>query len=359
MPVRIGIVGCGAIFSTHAEAIRRIPSAQISGFHDIVHEKSLTAASKFGSTAFDSLDQLCANSDAVSICVPSGLHSEIGIQCALHGKHVLVEKPIDVSLLAAQSLVNACRAADVKLSVISQHRFAPDIQRLKHALEAGELGEPIQADAYIKWYRTQHYYNSGDWRGTWKLDGGGCLINQGVHYVDMIQWIMGGVKAVQAQVRTSSHQIEVEDVANALVEYQNGAIGIIQASTSFFPGFAERLEVHARHGSVIIEGDVANVWEVDKDYDADDSPYGRGVRMQPTPNIRLGEQTVPRTPEQHADRWIEQHRLQIADFVESIEEDRDPVITGETSLEPLKVILAIYESAKHQGARVLISRSSK
>jgi UDP-N-acetyl-2-amino-2-deoxyglucuronate dehydrogenase len=354
MPVRLGVVGCGAIYATHATAIQRIPNAALSGFYDVVPERSEAASAEYMCPAFDSLEKLCEVSDAVSICVPSGLHAELGIQAALLGRHVLVEKPIDVTIDAATNLVETCRSAGVKLSVISQHRFAPDIQRLKEAVTRGDLGPMLQGDAYIKWYRTQNYYDSGSWRGTWKLDGGGCLMNQGVHYVDMIQWVMGGVASVQAQVRTVAHQIEVEDVAAALIEYKNGAIGVIQGSTSFFPGFTERLEVHGRYGSIVIDGDLASAWEVDEERERDLSKYGRGVTMQPTPNLRPNRLAENPTQAMRAETWIEQHRLQIQDFVESVEQDREPYVTGENALEPLKIILAIYESSKLDGARVKV-----
>jgi UDP-N-acetyl-2-amino-2-deoxyglucuronate dehydrogenase len=347
LSVRIGIVGCGAIAPTHAEAISRIPEASISGFYDVVEEKAACLAERFQSKAASSLEGLFGASDAIAICVPSGAHAEIGIQAALSGNHVLVEKPIDVSLEQADRLVQECRRTGVKLSVISQHRFAPDIRRAKDALDAGEFGQPIQGDAYIKWFRTQAYYDSGGWRGTWELDGGGCLINQGIHYIDMIQWIMGGVKAVTAICRTAAHEIEVEDVAAALIEYKNGAIGVIQGSTSFFPGFAERLEIHGTVGSAMIEGDDLRAWEIRTEDDG--SPYGRGVQSQPTPNLRLSSQEpvspLALTP---AERWIEQHRLQIDDFVQSIVHDREPFITGEDALEPLRVVLAIYESSRRR-----------
>lgn len=356
MSVRIGIVGCGAIYKTHAQAVLRIPEADLAGFFDIVPERSREAEAAFSRPAFPSLNELLENCDAVSVCVPSGLHAEVGVAAAKAGRHVLVEKPIDVALDAATRLVRECRASGVKLSVVSQHRFAPDILRLRSAIEEGELGALVEGDAYIKWYRTQAYYDSGDWRGTWTLDGGGCLMNQGIHYIDMVQWLMGGVRSVQAQVRTAAHAIEVEDVACALVEYRNGSIGVIQGSTSFFPGFGERLEIHGRYGTVVIEGDVAKCWEIDDARGGDTSPYGRGVYAQPTPKFAVAAETqIPTDAETAAERWIEQHRLQIEDFVSAVAKDREPFITGEAALEPLKVILAIYESARSGGVSVKVA----
>ena len=208
----------------------------------------------------------------------------------------------------------------------------------------------LAGDASVKWFRTQAYYDSGDWRGTWALDGGGCLMNQGIHTVDMIQWAMGGVRAVQAMVRTSGHAIEVEDQANVLVEYRNGAIGTIQASTVAYPGFAERLEVHGEHGSVVVEGDRTKLWRVDPER-AKLGKYGGGVMGQPTPNVHLAG-AAEWTEDDPTALWGEQHRLQIEDFARAVMEDREPFVTGEMALEPLKIVLAVYESARRGGVRV-------
>jgi len=353
--IRYGVVGCGAIHGIHCEALQNIDGAQLVAVYDVVSDKACQAASNFGVQAASSLEALFEQVDAVTVCVPSGLHAEIGIQAAKAGKHVLVEKPIDVTIEAATSLIEACDNAGIKLGTISQHRFSDQVRKLHYAAQSGLLGPLIQGDAYIKWYRTQAYYDSGDWRGTWKLDGGGCLINQGVHYIDMIQWIMGGIQAVQAQVRTAAHTIEVEDIANVLVEYKNGAIGVIQGSTSFYPGLAERLEVHGRFGSVILEGDKAKLWKVDEAA-ANEGLYGGGVLMQPTPSLHLHdpEDTATNASNDPSAIWGEQHRLQIEEFTRAIEEDREPFITGRMALEPLKVIMAIYESGRKNGARIEI-----
>lgn len=348
--IRFGLVGCGAIYSTHADALQKIDGASLVGFYDVVAERAEAAAAKYGVPAFDSLEALCAAVDAVTICVPSGNHTEVALACARLGRHVLVEKPIDTTLEKAQAMVQGCRAAGVKLGVISQHRFARQIQRLRQAAQSGELGRLLAGDASVKWYRTQEYYDSGDWRGTWALDGGGCLMNQGIHTIDMISWIMGGVRSVQAICRTAAHDIEVEDQANVLVEYLNGAIGVIQGSTCTYPGFAERLEVSGEHGAVVIEGDRTKVWRVDPER-AKLGKYGDGVMGQPTPSLHLAG-AAEWTEEDPTAAWGEQHRLQIEDFARAIVEDRDPFITGEMALEPLRTILAIYESSRQGGARV-------
>ena len=348
--IRFGIVGCGAIAPTHAEALARIEGAGLAGVYDTVPERTATLAEKAGVPAFSSLESLCAEVDAVAVCVPSGRHAEVALACARLGRHVLVEKPIDTTLEKAQALVDGCRAAGVRLGVVSQHRFSRQIRRLRDAVQGGELGRMLEGDASVKWYRTQAYYDSGEWRGTWALDGGGCLMNQGIHTIDMISWIMGGVASVQAAVRTAAHAIEVEDQANVLVEYRNGAIGVIQGSTAYYPGFAERLEVHGEHGTVVVEGDRTKVWRVDPER-AKMGKYGDGVMGQPTPSLHLAG-AAEWTEDDPTAAWGEQHRLQLEEFAAAVREDRDPFINGEMALEPLRVILAVYESARQGGARI-------
>ena len=355
--LRVGVIGCGVVHGTHCEALSQIGAAELAGVYDIVPDRAKASGEKYGVLAAHSLESLFDVVDVVHICVPSGLHAEIGLQAARAGKHVLCEKPIDVTYAKALSLVEGCEKAGVKLGVISQHRFATDMRKLHVLTSEGSFGRLLQGDCYNKWYRSQNYYDSGDWRGTIALDGGGCLMNQGVHYIDMIQWVMGGVKAVQAQVRTAAHErIEVEDIANALVEYKNGAVGVIQGSTSFYPGMAERLEVHGIYGSAVIEGDRMKLLKIDPE-NCGQGLYGDGVNKQPTPSVHLhGEDSA--APTGAADPTAAfgmQHQLQIQDFVESVIDSRDPYLTGRAALEPLKIILAIYESGRKGGARIEIA----
>jgi predicted dehydrogenase len=352
--VKIGVIGCGAIGPVHCDAINGVEGAKLVGVCDVVQERAKALGEKYGVKAYTSLKEMLDHVDAVTVAVPSGYHAKVGIQAAKAGKHVFCEKPIDVSVKAGEKLIDACKKSGVTLTVVSQHRFAQDVRKLREAAQNDGLGQLVAGDAYIKWFRTQAYYDSGDWRGTWKLDGGGCLMNQGVHYVDMIQWVMGGVKSVQAQVRTATHErIEVEDVAQALIEYKNGATGIIYGSTSMYPGLAERMEVHGRYGTVIVEGDRIKVWQVDEEA-AKQGLYGGGVQKQPAPNLHVqeaGEAEGSGASDPSA-IWGEQHRLQMEDFVQAITDKRDPFITGEMALEPVKVILAIYKSARNGGKRV-------
>jgi UDP-N-acetyl-2-amino-2-deoxyglucuronate dehydrogenase len=353
--VRVGVVGCGAIHTTQCEAFQKIEGAKLTAVYDVVPERAAKAADRFSTVAAKSLADFLNRVDAVSVCVPSGLHAKVAVKAAKAGKHVVSEKPIDVTFSQAESMVRACREAGVKLAVISQHRFAKDMRRMREAAQNGDFGRLVQGDMYNKWYRTQAYYDSGDWRGTWKLDGGGCLMNQGIHYVDMLQWIMGGVKSVRALIRTATHDIEVEDTAIALLEYKNGAVGVIQGSTSIYPGLSERIEIHGDCGSAIIEGDKIKLWKVDPNAPKDPSPYGGGVMQQPTPKESLvGEPLDNSGANDPTALWGEQHRLQLEDFVRAIEDDREPFITGEDALEPLKIILAIYRSGRRNGSAVAV-----
>jgi len=339
--IRYGIVGCGSIHKTHADGIRGVDSAELTGFYDTDFERSAKAAEAYGVTKANSLEELFGMVDAVTICLPSGLHADVTILAARAGKHVLTEKPLEITLAKATMMVEECERAGVKLGCISQHRFAKDMQRLKAAVDAGELGKLIQGDSFTKWFRSPSYYESAGWRGTWAMDGGGALMNQGVHYVDMIQWIMGGVKSVQARTSTMIHTIEVEDTALAIVEYNNGAIGIIQGSTSLYPGLGERLEIHGTKGTVVIESDRAKIWVTKEP--AEQEPFGATMQMMKDHNLPEDASTKS---------WSEAHRLQIEDFSGAILEDREPAISGRAALEPLKVILAIYESSKRDGAKV-------
>ncbi len=350
--IRFGVIGCGAIHKNHCDAINELPGAELTAVCDTDPLKAQKAAQEHGGRAFMDLEQMWSHVDAVTICLPSGMHAEVGIQAAQQGKHVLTEKPIDIQYGAAMRLVEACESAGVVNGCISQHRFAPDIQRLRSAVQEGEFGRILHADMINKWHRTQEYYDSGDWRGTWALDGGGCLMNQGVHYVDMLQWIMGGIEAVTALTRTQARSIEVEDTAVALVEFSSGAVGTINASTVCYPGLQERIEVHGECGSAIIEGDRFKLWKVDEE-GAKAGAYGDGVLSQPAPNVSVSNEG----PEEGGSQiiWGDQHRMQIADFVEAVQQGRPPFITMRDALQPLRTILAIYESGRRGGQRVALS----
>jgi UDP-N-acetyl-2-amino-2-deoxyglucuronate dehydrogenase len=335
------IVGCGVIAPFHADSIRALPNAQLRAVVDVVPELAERRAAEWGCDAYTDLRAVLDRPDVhvVSVCVPSGLHAAIGTQVAAAGKHVVVEKPIEISLAAADRLIGACRRHGVTLSVISQHRFDVGIQRLHDTIAAGGLGRLVLGDAFIKRYRTQQYYDSAGWRATWELDGGGALMNQGVHYVDLLQWLMGPVERVVARCATVAHTIPVEDVAIALLTFAGGAVGVIEASTATYPGFAERLEITGTHGTVVTEDGEIVTWAL-KSEQGETAPYGGKIRFQDP-----GRPPAP-GPERARASKTAGHRAQLADLLDAIAVGRAPAISGEDARKPLEIILAVYESAR-------------
>jgi UDP-N-acetyl-2-amino-2-deoxyglucuronate dehydrogenase len=344
-PHGIGIVGTGVIAATHAQAIAAIPGARLVAVTDQVPERAIEFAGQRGGEVEPSLDALLAREDidAVSVCVPSGLHAEVGVQIAAAGKHLIVEKPIDVSLTAADRLIAAADAAGVAMTVISQHRFDPGLVELRRLIDDGVLGRLVLGEASTKWYRSQAYYESGPWRGTWALDGG-SLMNQGIHYVDLLRWTMGPVIEVSAIYATEDHRVEVEDTALAVVRFTSGAVGTIVSSTAVFPGFAQRLEVSGTGGTVVVED-------------------GEIVRCaltadSPDPGLRGSRHPRPMSAEGAAANaaalGVASHAAQIADLLAAAEQGRQPSITGRDGRGTLEVVLAVYESAREGRPVVLL-----
>jgi len=335
-----GIIGCGVIAPFHAKAIADLPNARLVAVADAVAKRARNVASDFGVDALE-VDALLARPDidVVCVCVPSGMHADVGARAAAAGKHLVVEKPIEVTLEAADRLIGACERHGVKLSVISQHRWDVGVQALKQLVDSGGLGRLILGDAIVKWYRTQQYYESGDWRGTLKLDGGGALMNQGVHYVDLLQWVMGPVERVFARTRTSAHlRIEVEDIAVAALSFANGAVGVLECSTAVYPGLPERLEVTGTGGSAIVEAGELKLREL-KEEKGETSPYGGKVEAST-------HGAAPAAASNPADISYAGHREQLRDFLSAIDTGRDPAIDGTEARKPLEIILAVYESAR-------------
>ena len=257
MTIQIGLIGGGTITETHARAARALAGVEISAIYGINKEKVERLSREYGGAPYRDFGQFLNHHpmDMVAIGSPSGLHAEHGIAAARRGLHVLTEKPIDVTMARANALIAEADKAGVKLGVFFQDRCKPDIRRAKKAIDDGVLGRPILADARVKWFRPSDYYSGSRWRGTFALDGGGALINQAIHTVDLLLWLFGDVVSVQASRKTSLHTIEAEDTLVALLEFANGAIGTLQATTSVYPGYPRRLELTGAEGTIIIEQD--------------------------------------------------------------------------------------------------------
>src|SRR5690242_10411562 len=342
--VGFAIVGAGVIAPFHARAISELPNARLVGFVDLQEERAAALGTTFAVDHSTDLDAFLERPDvdAVCVCVPSGLHAEVGVRAAQAGKHLVVEKPIDVTLAAADRLIEAARAAGVALTVISQHRFDPGLIELKRLLGDGALGRLVLAEASTKWYRTQAYYDSAAWRGTWAMDGG-SLMNQGIHYVDLLRWCMGPVTEVTAVCATQAHQVEVEDTALAIVRFGSGAVGTILSSTAAYPGFPQRLEITGTDGTVIVD---------------DGRIVRRAFGAQPTAGTPAdGAGPDAGTTGAAADPAaieVASHAAQIADLLAAVEEGRAPAVDGRAGRDALEIVRAVYESAR-TGASVRLT----
>lgn len=341
--VRCGVVGLGAIGPLHLAAIENIGNAEVAAVCDTVRERADGYAEMYGCKAYYGIGEMLRDGglDLVHICVPSGNHAETGIAAARSGRHVLVEKPIDVTLEAADRLIAECDKAGVLLSCISQHRFDDAMLEARDALDRGLFGTLAFGGSHTKWYRSQEYYDSGDWRGTWELDGGGALMNQSVHYVDMLQYMMGEVDEVSAYCATRAHaRIEVEDVAAAALRFKNGAVGLLEGNTAAYPGYCTRLDIYGSDGGIVIENDKIRERKFRAEGVDGGGFYGS------TSSAGDGAADKSKSGASSAEIATSSHQRQIQDVVDAILTGRPPKVTGRDARHPLAVILAVYESAR-------------
>jgi len=340
MALHIGLIGAGNITRTHALAARAIPGLEIAAICGANAGKTAALCREFAATPYADLDLFLAHRpmDLVAIGSPSGLHAAQGIAAARRGLHVLTEKPIDVSTRQADSLIAEAAKAGVKLAVFFQDRFKPEIQRLKNLLETQTLGKLILADARVKWHRPPEYYAGSRWRGTLALDGGGALINQGIHTLDLLLWLLGPVATVDARMTAALHAIEAEDTLAALFEFKSGALGTFVASTAIYPGYPRRLELSGSQGTIILESD--RIAAIDL----------RDSREQTTP--------VPSGAAQNA--WsaavadTSAHQAALEDFLHAIATNTEPACGGSEARKSLALAESIYESCR-TGRRVAVA----
>jgi len=330
--LNFAIVGTGSIAGLHLKALNDIPDIDVVALCASNEKRAKAAEEKHGITTYFDIETMFdqENIDAIIICTASGRHMEPCVAAAKRGIHVLSEKPLEVTMERAEKMIQACEENDVKLACIFQSRFKPDYRQLKQAVDNLKLGKLLLGNAYIKWYRPEDYYSSSPWRGTLKGDGGAALINQGIHTIDLLQNVMGPVKAVTAKVKTTVHEIEGEDLGVALIEFENGALGTIEGSTAIYPGYPERLEVFGSNGSVILEGGKIKAWNIKGE--------DEGEQKQDDEKKDSGASDPMAIDYAY-------HKFQIEDFVAAIREDRDPIVTGREGLKALALIRAIYESS--------------
>jgi predicted dehydrogenase len=334
----------------HAKAIQAIPGARVVGCFNQTLPKAEAFAREYGCRAYAQLDELLADPEVqiITICTPSGAHLEPALAAARAGKHVVVEKPLEITLDRCDAIIAACEEAGVRLATIFPSRFSPANIALKEAIAAGRFGRLTLGDTYVKWWRTQEYYDSGGWRGTWALDGGGAYMNQAIHNVDLLYWLMGDVREVCGLTATLAHErIEVEDVGTAVVRFANGALGTLEAATSVYPGLLKKTEIHGTTGSAIIEQDSIVLWEFQQPLPGDAAllqQLGKG-------NTVSGGAADPK-----AISFVG-HQRQFEDFIAAIETGRPPIIDGREGRKSVEIILAIYESSR-SGRRITLPLSS-
>ncbi len=334
-----GIIGCGMIAGFHAKAVGDIRGAKVVACYDAMPAAADNFAASQGCKAYHKLEDMLADPaiDIVTIGTPSGAHMEPAVAAAKAGKHVIVEKPLEITLKRCDAIIDACAKNKVKCSAIFPSRFHQSSREIRKAVEEGRFGKLTLAESYVKWFRSQAYYDSGKWRGTWELDGGGALMNQAIHSVDLLAWFMGEVKEIRAQVATLAHErIAVEDTAVATVEFANGALGVIEATTAAYPGYLKRIELHGSEGTAAMEEEDIVLWDFAKKGRAD-----AGVKKRMESRISTaGGASDPKAIGHHG------HTEQFKDVIKAIEEDREPAVNGAEGRRSVEIILAIYKAAE-------------
>jgi predicted dehydrogenase len=335
------IIGCGMIARFHAKALAEIPGARIVALadSDLPRARKLAEELGLGDNFYGELPPLLARRDVdvVIVATPSGAHMEPAVAAAEAGKHVVVEKPLEVTLERCDRILDACDRKGVKLCTIFPSRFADANRTLKAAVDAGRFGRLTLGETTCKWWRSQAYYDQGGWRGTKALDGGGALMNQAIHNVDLLLWMMGPVKQLCGFADRLAHErIEVEDTAVACLQFTSGALGVIEATTSVHPGLPKTIAVHGDRGTAVIEQEDVLRWDFAPELEED-----RAVRQRFAQKVGASGGASDPSAISHV-----YHARQLTDFVQALETGRPPLVDGREGRKAVEVILAIYRSAE-------------
>jgi UDP-N-acetyl-2-amino-2-deoxyglucuronate dehydrogenase len=335
MTTHIGLIGSGNISQTHARAASAIPNVQIAAIYGTNPQTVTSLAAEHKAKPYQDFAAFVAHKPMhlVILGTPSGLHAKQGIAAAQHGLHVLTEKPLDISTKNADALIAAAEKANVKLAVIFQDRLKPNIQRLKLWLDRALLGKPLLVDARVKWYRPPDYYSTTKWRGTFALDGGGALINQAIHTVDLLLYLLGDVARVQARTATVLHKIEAEDTAVATLEFASGAVGTLLATTAAYPGYPRRIEITGTEGTVILEQD--------RIITAD-------LRNPPEDLASISGGDSNQSASSAAVTDFSGHQAILEDFLHAIANNTQPICNGREGRRSLALVESIYQAAQHK-----------
>ncbi len=347
MSYGIGIVGTGMIARHHARAIEKAKGVRVAAVASRSEERAQQLAGELGCKGHGDLVSLLDDPEVqiVSICTPSGAHLEPALAAAEAGKHIIIEKPIEITLDRCDQIIDAAGKHGVQLGGIFQSRFFGAARAVKSAADAGRFGEMVLADAYVKWFRPQAYYDEGGWKGTARYDGGGALMNQSIHAVDLLLWFAGPVRSVQAYTDVRGHErIEVEDTAVAALRFESGAMGVIEGSTAVFPGFLKRIEISGTGGSAILEEEDLKTWVFHDERADDDDIRSRFAAETATGGGAADPGAI----------GTEGHRKQFEDFANALASGQEVELDGVEARKAVALILAIYESA-NSGREVKVS----
>ena len=336
--IGFGIVGTGAIAAIHADALQKAHGAELRAVFNRSENSSRAFAERYSVDWSSSLAELLGRSDVDVICVttPSGAHADVAIPAFEAGKHVLCEKPLEVNMLKTDRMIEAAVRNGKILAAVFQSRLSPQAQALKIAVDEGRFERLALCSAYVKWWRSNEYYESADWRGTWALDGGGALMNQGIHYADLLQWLAGMPQEVFAHTATRAHKgLEVEDVVCASLRFPCGALGVLEMSTACFPGYKRRIEICGDRGSATLEDNRLIRWEFSESRPGDEEI------LNPDNGLNLGGGTS-----NPMDISSDGHRLQIEDLARAVREKGAPRIPGGEGRNAIQLIESIYRSAR-------------
>lgn len=328
---RVGILGGGNISETHLQACLQLERVQVVAVCGTNERKVRALSNSAGAEAYLHLERFLNHHpmEIVLIGSPSGLHAEQGMAAARQGKHLLIEKPLDIKTQRIDELMETVARTGVRLGVFLQERAAADLQRVKRMLDDGKLGKGLVAAAELLWSRNSEYYADSRWRGTWELDGGGALMNQGIHTVDLLLWFFGPISQVSAFCRTQMHAIETEDTVAAILEFEAGPVAALSVTTTAFPGLPRRIVIVGDQGTIQIEGSFLKSFEA-----KGQTPEIGGKQMGSE------RRDSPRISDSAG------HRIVLEDFLEALEQDRAPLCDGAAARKSVEIVEAIYEASR-------------
>jgi predicted dehydrogenase len=336
-----GIIGCGMIAGFHAKALKAAGGKLAACFDTFPQSAQRIADENSGCKPYNNLDEFLSDKsiDIVTIGTPSGAHLDPAIASAEAGKHVIVEKPLEITLERCDKIIATCEKNKVKLATVFHSRFHDSSQKIKSAIESGRFGQLTLCDAIVKWYRTQQYYDSGKWRGTWKLDGGGALMNQAIHTIDLLSWLAGKIVEVSAHTALLGHEnIEVEDTATATIKFENGAIGTIVGTTAAFPGYLKRIEISGTKGTAILEEEDIIKWDFQEPKPEDEIIKTEMLNRKSSGGGASDPSAID----------FSGHAKLFANMINAIKTNSIPLVDGYEGRKSVEIILAIYKAAKSQ-----------